>query len=294
MSYHVDMTGALAQLRKLSFGAIAGACLMLGLCFAIGAWRFARAASRAGAKMTAGEFFKNIIPLTLLTLFLAHGFSLLSEAVRVRYLMQHAPDLGKGSVVVALADRAFGLGTTVIVAGIALVVFPALPTIIRVAGLMTAAAGMVVLWFAMRGAILSLPKRLGGDQLDRILRLFVPDERAIGELMAIAVTSSAVFGLAVFAVSWDLGIGLPVFICLLAGPVVCASMSVPLTFAGLGAREAAVVGLLGWTGLASLEQAMALSFALGACVLLVSAAGLIRGWRIRVTTGVTPGKRYDH
>ena len=34
MSYHVDMTGALAQLRKLSFGAIAGACLMLGLCFA--------------------------------------------------------------------------------------------------------------------------------------------------------------------------------------------------------------------------------------------------------------------
>lgn len=283
----VNVGAVFRQLTSLSLVTIIGTVIALDLCFAIGAARFTRAVERTGYGVSVKEFTLQIVPMTLFTLFLAHGFSLLSEAARIQYLSRSPRLSSTKKILIVLTDRTFGLATTLIVAGATLSIFDGVPMWVRAGALCVTLVGVLLLLASSLGW-LRLPC-LGDKarELSQVCGLFLPHVTAAVELLTIAVTSSAVFGVAMFLIACNIGAPLSLGTCLLAAPIICASLSVPFTFAGLGAREAAHFFLLAKTGLVAPEQALALSLALGACIFFSSLLGLI--WAL-----IWPADRVPH
>jgi hypothetical protein len=85
------------------------------------------------------------------------------------------------------------------------------------------------------------------------------------------VVAAAVF----WAIARGLGLELDIFTILLFVPVILFAMSIPLFYAGWGAREAAVVGTLGHVAGIGATSALALSVGYGIVYLIASLPG---GW----------------
>lgn len=266
-----DPAETLARLSHLSSGAVAASCLALLMSFSIGALRFERAARRAGGGRR--SLVGRVIPLSLFTILLAHGLSLASEAVRMHFLVRRLGADWKQAGFIALADRAFGLGASALLAGLALAAFPHTATPLRVLGLAVGLAGLAVLIALSRGVRLPvLAGRLGFTP--QRLALFVGSGLDAAFQLLVGLGSCAALGAAIFTLALDLGAPISVTTAMLAAPMIYTGISVPFTFAGWGAREATHLAVFSATGLMAPEQAIALSLALGACIFAASLPGL--------------------
>ena len=267
-----DPHAALTRLSELSPQAVALACLALMVCFSIGAFRFERAARRASG--TAHSLIARIVPLSLFTILLAHGLSLASEAVRMHFLVRRLKVGWRLAGFVAIADRAFGLGASVVLAGLSLAVFPGVADPLRLAGLGLGLTGLTVLAVIASGApVPSIATRLGFTR--ERMSLFAGSYGDGLFQLAIATAGCVALGLAIHVLAADLRTPLPVWVSLLAAPLIYAGISVPFTFAGWGAREAMHVLVFAATGLMDVDHAVALSLALGACFFAASLPGLV-------------------
>jgi uncharacterized membrane protein YbhN (UPF0104 family) len=275
LAFVFDPAETIAHLKAMSPGGLAGAVALLIACFMLGTARFTRAAVRASGKPAPRFVTLWATPLSLLAILLAHGVSLLCETVRVQYLVRRLHIDLKDAVFVSLGDRLFGGASSALVAAICLTVFPNVPTPLRLASGAVAIAGVVIL---LAIALQRLPANALLDRIGmtrRRLDFFVADLPDAGFQMMIATVSSMAIGLAIYVLARDMGAEAPLGICLLGAPIIYCGISFPLTFAGWGAREAAHILVFAWTGFMTVDQAVAVSLALGGCIFAAAVPGLI-------------------
>lgn len=272
----IDPAAMLGRLSALSAVGVLLACLALVVTFALGTVRFAIAAKRAAkAGNPSVVEVLQLVPLSLFTILLAHGFSLASETVRVNYLKRRCGLNVRDGIFIALADRMFGVGTCAILAAAALVLFPGVALPLRLCG-----AGLVVLGlgllFGVASGRIPIPAfvRRFGIVHER-LNLFLGSAGDAVLQMLLTTLSCVPLGLAIYVLAQDMNAALSPLQCIIAAPIIYVGISVPFTFAGWGTREAAYVLLFGATGLLMAHQAVALSVALGGCIFASSLLGLL-------------------
>lgn len=165
------------------------------------------------------------------------------------------------------------------------------------------AAGTWYLWAAlddvwMRLVLLAaLPATLGGTllliALDRIpgrwrqwrrvgdflrvsadLRRIVLLPRYAVPLLVLSLASNVLAALAIYAFAVGLDLPISVWDCLALVPATVLAMLIPISFAGWGLREAAMIVLFGYLGIAA-DVSLALSIAFGLAMIVASLPGCV-------------------
>lgn len=233
-----------------------------------------------------GLFFNQVLPSNL-------G----GDAMRVWRLSRHGIGVGR-SVGSVMLDRVIAM------IAVAVLVLSTLPmavgliadrTILVAFGVFIIAvlAGLAVLLWLDRVMLLGrrvLPARLVGmlSSLARDSRAVLLNRRRALAVLALAVVNQLLIVLFVALLAWGLGIRAePLSLLILIPPVLLATM-LPLSFAGWGIREGAMVAMLGTIGVAP-GEALALSVAFG---LLALATGL-PGGAVWLMTGNRHDRRVD-
>lgn len=235
-----------------------------------------------------GTFFNNMLPT---------GIG--GDVVRVYEVAKDGVG-GAAAASSVLVDRATGLitlmATALVTLGVAVALRPGLvaPSVAGVIVLVS--AGVLAGTLAMMGAdtLRRLLGRVGflAQWLDKPgVRRFAQSFAAYrGSALSQALLLSTVFNFQLIATNYFLGAGLhintlmdtPLLYYLLFIPIISFVLSLPISVAGLGAREAAYVALFSSVG-APADQALALSLAFYAVNVLTGAVGgvlyLIGGFR---------------
>lgn len=120
-----------------------------------------------------------------------------------------------------------------------------------------------------RWRLLAALARLGGDAR----RLFLSPAVA-SPLFALSVAGHVLSALVVYALAAGLGLGLSPWVCLAVVPSVLLTMLIPLSFAGWGLREGAMVVMLGYLGTAA-DAALAISLVFGVAMILAALPGCL-------------------
>jgi len=165
------------------------------------------------------------------------------------------------------------------------------------------AAGTWYLWADLGDAWLrlvllaALPATLGGTlllmTLDRIpgrwrqwrplgdflrvsadLRCIVLEPRFAEPLLGLSLAGNALAALSVYAFTVGLGLPISAWACLALVPAAVLAMLIPISFAGWGLREAAMVVLFGYLGVAP-DVALALSIAFGLALIVAALPGCV-------------------
>ncbi len=108
-------------------------------------------------------------------------------------------------------------------------------------------------------------------------------------LLLLSILSHALAAGAVYAFAQGLRLDLSIWDCLALFPAVILATMIPLSFAGWGIREGAMVALFAFAGIDA-DTALALSLAFGLAFLAASLPGCAfwLTWRSTVATGPTP------
>jgi hypothetical protein len=134
-------------------------------------------------------------------------------------------------------------------------------------------AGIVGTWVllsAPRWALRLLPERIGREV--RLLSEGISDPRYARHAMLVSVGMQLAVAASVACLSKGLGLSInPLFVAILFQPVTLLTL-VPVSLAGWGLREGALVATLGAVGVSGAE-ALPLSLAFGAILLLISLPG---------------------
>jgi hypothetical protein len=139
-----------------------------------------------------------------------------------------------------------------------------------------------------------LPGRLidALEALARDARAVLLNRRSCGAVLGFALANQILLVLLVIALAW--GLGIPArfgeFVVLIP-PVILASV-IPLSFAGWGVREGAMIAMLGTIGIGATE-AIALSVAFGLVVLAGSLPGAVVWLVTGNRTAARPATRQD-
>jgi uncharacterized membrane protein YbhN (UPF0104 family) len=120
--------------------------------------------------------------------------------------------------------------------------------------------------------------RVSGD-----LRRIVLAPRFALPLLALSLVANALPALAVYAFAVGLDLPVSALDCLALVPAAILAMLIPISFAGWGLREAAMVVLFGYIGLAG-NAALALSIAFGLALVAASLPGCILWLTMRSST----------
>ena len=126
-----------------------------------------------------------------------------------------------------------------------------------------------------RGAVLEKAARLARDSR----RVFLTPAKAL-PLLLLSLLSHGLAAAAIYAFAEGLQLGLPFLTCVALFSAVILVTAIPISFAGWGLREGAMVALFAFAGLAA-DTALALSLAFGAAYLAASLPGcaLWLAWR---------------
>ncbi len=213
-----------------------------------------------------GMFFNQVLPSNV-------G----GDAVRA-WLIRRAGLATRRAITSVVVDRLLGLSVVFLMTAIglpwllALVPHPALRTafvVVSGCGL----AGLVFLAF-----LDSLSARLprwgairAAEALSADLRA-VLKSRAIVPVLLLSILIQVAFALAAYATSVALGLHVTALQCLMLVPPVVLVMAVPVSVAGWGVREGAMVLAFGFIGVDS-HDALALSVLIGAATMLASLPG---------------------
>jgi uncharacterized membrane protein YbhN (UPF0104 family) len=217
-----------------------------------------------------GLFFNQVLPSNL-------G----GDVVRVWRIFLHGAPVGRavGSV---MLDRAMAL------VGLALVVLATLPFVFSFTGdrlALQGLAGLVLLIFGGFGVLLAIDKvlsplaRFVPEKLWQSLLVLAQDSRLLCSAprtglpaVALGAANQILMAVMVFVLAVGMGIEVSLIACLaLVPPVVLASM-LPISMAGWGVREGAMVAALGFAGVPA-GDALALSVLFGISIFLVSFPG---------------------
>lgn len=229
-----------------------------------------------------GMFFNQTLPS-----------SIGGDAVKILLAAQRGIPLGRvGSSV--LLDRVCGLLTLVTMAALGHMVLPPAQTIRT---LELGAYGIFAVTMTGMAVMLvsdQMVKRLVHWKIFRLVTQIARDGRRIflvpGTLLQIAVLSAAsqlciVFAVYLMAVGLDIRLGMSA--ALAAVPIVLLSMMLPISIAGWGVREGAMVLVLGLMGVPA-EGALALGFLLGLALLAEGVPGGVLWVTMRNRKDVKP------
>ena len=223
-----------------------------------------------------GNFFSQVLPSTV-------G----GDGVRLLLLYRRRHSLANAAFSL-LFDRAVGLGALVVLMGLTLPAFLRLvpagnarTSMVAVIGL--GLAGMLgcalLAWLLLRfPALRALPllRQLvamaapGGAHLDAPVRTVTV---VVGTALIVHLATVV----AVSALANGLGVPLPFVHCLVLVPPVVLISGLPLSIAGWGLREGAMVVALGFAGVEA-AQALVISLLLGLCLIAVSLPGGVLVW----------------
>jgi hypothetical protein len=201
------------------------------------------------------------------------------DAVRA-WLIRRAGLATRRAVTSVVVDRILGLAIVFLMTAfglpwlIELIAHPGMRTalvVIAIGGI----AGLAVLSQLDR-----LARHLPTWGVVRAIEALAVDFRSVissGRIVEIAAYSIAVqvmFALSAFAIATGLGLSVSAWQCLVLIPPVVLAMAIPISVAGWGVREGAMVVTFGFIGVDS-HDALALSVLIGAATLLASLPGAL-------------------
>ncbi len=270
----VDLSASFAVMTRLALPALLAASGLVAAATLITALRWwwvlrqlvaSIPLAAAVRLMFVGNFFSQMLPS-----------SVGGDAVRIWYVRHEGVPTQRaiGSV---LLERACGLlGLALLVAAGMVVAGPGVDPAVRfvlLAGLPVAAAGFAVVCLADRWAWLARADWLAP------VKSFAADTRRIvcagsfGGLLALSIAAQLCMVLAVFTLASGLGIRLALFDAVTLVPGVLLAMVIPLSVAGWGVREGAMVVMLAFAGVPG-EAALAISLLLGLSMIAATLPGL--------------------
>jgi len=111
-------------------------------------------------------------------------------------------------------------------------------------------------------------------RLSADLRRIVLEPRYAAPLLVLSLAANALPALSVYAFALGLGLPLSAWDCLALVPAAVLAMLIPVSFAGWGLREAAMIVLLGYLGIAT-DVSLALSVAFGLAMIVAALPGSV-------------------
>jgi len=227
--------------------------------------------------------FRSALPIVYIGLFFNQVLpsNLGGDVLRIWRILQHGAPVVRavGSV---MLDRVMAL------VGLALVVLASLPWVLSLTGdelALQGLAGLVVLIFGGFGMLLAIDKllapvaRMVPEKLWQSLLVLARDARLLCSVprtglpaLALGAANQILMAVVVFVLAQGMGIEVSLLVCLaLVPPVVLASL-LPISLAGWGVREGAMVAAMGFAGV-SAGDALALSVLFGISILVVALPG---------------------
>jgi hypothetical protein len=289
-----DLSGALSTIRKISFGgALTALVLIFGQIIA-GSERWRMILVGLGQPITAWLSLQ----ITLIGLFAGQFLpgSIGADITRVWYLRKLSNSLGT-SINAVLLERAANLlviatlcnlGLPILIAGNAPVAAIAVIPCLTLAGFVALYVMTVLGKIGSGGAssaVVRAISRLGND-----MSLIVHTRAVCWPVVGWSVLGQLFLCLATFALATSAGIqSLGFAECMRLVPIVALISAIPISLAGWGVREMAMVAVLSYAGAQS-EEALALSVALGIVVLVASLLGSVLWLRIRESSSVLSDK----
>ncbi len=227
--------------------------------------------------------FRSALPIVYIGLFFNQVLpsNLGGDVLRVWRIFLHGAPVVRavGSV---MLDRVMAL------VGLALVVLAALPWVLSLTGdelVLQGLAGLVVLIFGGFAVLLAIDKVLAPlaplvpEKLWRSLLVLARDTRLLCSVprtglpaVAVGAANQILMAVLVFVLAQGLGIEVSLLACLVLVPPVVLVAMLPISLAGWGVREGAMVAAMGFAGVSN-GDALALSLLFGIVILVVSLPG---------------------
>ncbi|CAN5495893.1 hypothetical protein BH10PSE17_BH10PSE17_30100 [soil metagenome] len=253
---------------------------MMAFLFAAGVRLHLLAATLRGAASRTGLL--QSLAVLWLTVFVANGapVGLISDIAKIAAIRSKL-DLSLGnSLRVVIYDRLWGL-LGICCLGLVSISFQAthvsdsvlIPQAVAYA---CALLGFVVLAALHRFRLFRKWQRL--DELSLLVTGFFRSWRSVGMLVAqalIAVSSAALAGLVLYFLARAMSIDLQLSDALIFAPIILFSASIPIFYAGWGAREAVAIATLGTVPGVGVSGALAISICYGAAYLIASLPGAV-------------------
>lgn len=279
----VDLAGAAESLSKIDplYTAAAGVCALVQLWLA--SLRFVVVARLAGSRLKPAEATR----MTFIGGFFGQAFATFvsGDAVRIWLLARSGAGYRVAGNAVLL-DRVFGIAALVVLIALGL---PALLDILPAAEMRASAtvvtAGFAALigGFILLGCLIDPTRRRNLAVTTKLPWLLdvagaarhviaAPAAAALAFLLGLAVQLLSVAG--IYLLFRGMGISVFAANCLLFIPFVMLIAMLPLSFAGWGLREGAMVVAFGLVGVAG-DTTLAVSIAFGLILLITSLPGLL-------------------
>ncbi len=286
----MDMAAVTAVLGRLPAAAIAvGLALILVQIAVLGLrWSLVMAAVEAPIALGKalqitfiGVFFNQMLPTSFggdaMRVWQAHRLGIGGEAAVIGVLLERLSGLFGLAVLTALGVAYLGseIGNQAIRLGF----LATLPVAVAGVLVLTALDRLPAGW--RRAPVLKAAARLARDAR----RVFLAPATAL-PLLLLSMLSHGLAAAAIYAFAEGLQLGLPFLTCVALFSAVILVTAIPISFAGWGLREGAMVALFAFAGL-SADTALALSLAFGAVYLAASLPGcaLWLAWRHAPSTG---------
>ncbi len=228
-----------------------------------------------------GVFFNQVLPTSFggdaVRIWQAYRLGVSGEAAVVGVLLERISGLFGATVLTALG--AAYLGSEIDNQALRLGLLATLP--IAVAGILvlTALDRLPERW--RRASVIEKAMRLARDSR----RVFLAPAKAM-PLLLLSMLSHGLAAAAIYAFAEGLQLGLPFLTCVALFSAVILVTAIPISFAGWGLREGAMVALFAFAGLGA-DTALALSLAFGVLFLAASLPGcaIWLTWRNAPSTG---------
>lgn len=292
LAHFVDYQAVFGHIRVIPVWSLLGATAAFLVSIVIGAWRYALVVEDLAS---ARPSLSRTLPINFLSLFLTYlvPIAVLADVARIAAscrMLKLTPAQATRCVV---HDRVLALAGLVLSAGLVvpLLVGRGAPsgvvttTVILVAGL---AGGFGAVGVAsVRGW--ASPSRIIGFFVDSLRRFPVHLSNAprLARQLVCVLATTLSFAVQLYLLAVGLGVALPPIVAIACAPLISLAQVVPFLYGGYGAREAAVVALLGGSW-ASPDAALALGLAIGVTNMAASLPGaLAMGWFVYPSTGGT-------
>jgi uncharacterized membrane protein YbhN (UPF0104 family) len=260
----VDIRESLAMLRMLPSATLAATLLLVGLAYAVVGVRFA-----CFMELVTPIKLGDSVRLNFALVFAAHVMGILSDAIRIRYLMRRYRLALDTAISASVADRL--LSTWLLAWGLYLL-FPFAPhTPLMLAGFATLSVALATGWLLACGTF--WPAWIGAPL--SIFARSIANRSVLWRQVAMQITVVAIVGATLWLLARAMDAELSLLVTIAFAPVALLATATPFTYAGLGAREAVFAVGLPILAPVTPESAVALSLGLGSCFLIGSLPGLL-------------------
>ena len=295
----VDTEALGAQFARLEVLPVVLAAIVLWTTSLIAAWRWRAVIGNMMPKSAQTPRFVRVYQLLWIGLFFNQTLPSAAGGDAVRMWLARRSGLSNATAVNSvLIDRISALGGLIVLVALS---FP------LIAGRIDDDGGVAAIWILLAGCTaaivlamvidrISLPRRLLEFRIVKGIRLLSKDLRGVmmGRSIAVPViAASIVIQIIIAAIVYGLGVslGMPIRLldCIALMPIVILITMVPISIAGWGVREGAMVAAFGYVGLSTVN-ALSLSLLFGIINLAISLPGGIIWLLQRDRAAQIPGR----